>query len=187
MYGEGAKSPAAHPTGQHGNDNRRSGADGLSDRLFIVAVAIKGLDGLFEIVGAFILSLVRQSMLNTAVAVLTEHELAGSRGDILFHVLRIWFADLTPGKLRFAAAYLFIHGSIKAFLAISLLARRPWSYPLGSAFLAIFIAYTLYRMSLAWSWVLFGFVVLDAVTLVLVLREWAMVRRNRKAPRLADA
>ena len=32
--------------------------------------------------------------------------------------------------------------------------------------------YTGYRLSLAWSWVLFAFLIFDLITLVLVLREW---------------
>lgn len=160
---------------------RRWSAGSLTDRLFMLAVVIKGVDGLFEMVGAFLLSVVRPSTLNAVVAVMTEHELFGTRGDILFRALRVWFAGLTPDTLRFAAAYLFVHGAMKALLAVGLLAGRPWAYPVGSAFLAIFLAYTLYRMSLGWSWVLFGFAMIDAVTLLLVLREWTAERSGAHA------
>lgn len=172
----------AHPASDGYHARWQGGSP--SDRLFIFAVALKGLDGVLEIVGALLLLAVRPSMLNAIVVLMTEHELAGVRGDFLFHELRVWFEDLTPGSLRFAVAYLLIHGAIKLLLAVSLLGGRRWAYPVGSMFLAIFIAYTLYRMSLSWSWVLFAFAVFDAITLVLVLREWAIARRREAAGRM---
>jgi uncharacterized membrane protein len=147
-----------------------------TDRLFVLAMIFKGLDGLFGIVGALLLSLTRSSMLNGIVAFLTVHELDGARTDIIFHSLRVWFGGLTPGKLHFAAAYLLAHGIIKLVLAGGLLSGRRWAFPVGSVLLGVFIAYTCYRLTLDWSWVLCGFATLDGITLVLVLREWMMSR-----------
>src|SRR5438034_1208127 len=99
------------------------GAD-AAERAFIIAVLIKGIDGVLEVIGAFLLALVRPSTVNAIIALLTEHELTGARSDVVFLALRQWFLDLNPGKLRFAATYLFVHGAIKAFLAVTLLSGK---------------------------------------------------------------
>ena len=153
------------------------GAD-AAERMFIIAVAIKGVDGILEVVGAFLLSLVRPSALNSFVAVLTEHELKGAKSDAIFLALRQMFVDVNPSKLHFAAAFLFIHGAIKAFMAVTLLSGKPWSFQVGTGLLALFMIYTGHRLSIGWSWLLFAFLVFDLITLVLVLREWQTHSRN---------
>ena len=71
---------------------------------------------------------------------------------------------------------------MKSFLAITLLLGRPWSYPVGSAFLGLFMAYTAYRLTLHWSWPLLAFLCFDLFTLVMVLREWQSQRRHGYLP-----
>ena len=48
---------------------------------------------------------------------------------------------------------------------------------LNEVFLAVFVAYTGYRLTLHWSWFLFGFMLFDMVTILLVAREWRARRR----------
>jgi uncharacterized membrane protein len=90
---------------------------------------------------------------------------------------------LDVSKLAFAAAYLFVHGALKTFLFIMLLIGRHWSYPAGIAFLAVFVAYTGYRLTVHWSWFLLGFMLFDMLTIWVVAREWRTQRQTwrRKA------
>jgi uncharacterized membrane protein len=84
---------------------------------------------------------------------------------------------LDVSKLAFASGYLFVHGALKTFLFIMLLIGRHWSYPAGIAFLAVFVAYTGYRLTVHWSWFLLGFMLFDMLTIWLVAREWRAQRQ----------
>ncbi len=145
-----------------------------TDRLFIVTVAIKGLDGALGVIGGALLLFVKPQTLHEVVAWLTTHELPLSHHprDVIFNLLVDWFSHLDVSQLAFASGYLMAHGAMKSFLAITLLLGRPWSYPVGSAFLALFIAYTAYRLHLHWTWPLFAFLLFDLFTLAMVVREW---------------
>ncbi len=147
-----------------------------TDRLFIIAVVVKGLDGLLGIVGGAILAFIKPSTLNWLAAVLTTHELSRNPHNLIATMVVHSVAALDVGKLAFAAAYLCIHGALKVFLVAMLLIGRPWSYPAGIAFLGVFVAYTVYRLNLHWSWILFSFMAFDLFTIFLVFREWRIQR-----------
>lgn len=147
-----------------------------TDRLFIVAVIAKGLDGLLGIIGGAILAFVKPSTLTWLAGVLTTHELSRDPHNFIATSLVHAVAQLDVSKLAFAAAYLFIHGSLKVFLVAMLLIGRPWSYPAGIAFLGVFVAYTAYRLNVHWSLILLGFMAFDLFTIFLVFREWRIQR-----------
>jgi uncharacterized membrane protein len=145
-----------------------------TDRLFILTVAIKGLDGALGVIGGALLLFVKPHTLDEIIAWLTTHELPllHNRNDFFFNLLIHWLSHLDVSQLAFASGYLMAHGAMKSFLSITLLLGRPWSYPVGSAFLALFIAYTGYRLHLHWTWPLFAFLLFDLFTLAMVAREW---------------
>ena len=152
------------------------------DRLFIITVLIKGIDGGLGIIGGGLLLFVKPHTLDVIIAWLTTHELSRHPDDYVFGLLVEWLSHLDVSKLAFASGYLIAHGAMKSFLAITLLLGRPWSYPVGSAFLGLFMAYTAYRLMLHWSWPLLAFLCFDLFTLVMVLREWQSQRRHGYLP-----
>jgi len=143
-----------------------------TDRLFILTVAIKGIDGALGVIGGALLLFVKPHTLDEIVAWLTTHELSRNPHDFISGLLVNWFSHLDVSQLAFASGYLMAHGAMKSFLSITLLLGRPWSYPVGSIFLGLFIAYTGYRLHLHWTWPLFAFLLFDLFTLVRVVREW---------------
>jgi uncharacterized membrane protein len=144
----------------------------LYHRLFVVAVVLKGLNGLLELVAGASVLAIGHIGLNGIVTLLTARELSEDPNDLFANLLRRWFAHMSPGAERFAAIYLLTHGVAKIVLAIGLLRERSWAFPVATAFFTIFIAYMSYRMALAWSWSIATFCLIDLVTLCLVLREW---------------
>lgn len=140
-------------------------------RLFAIAVAAKGLDGIIELVAGAALLFLPDAIAAWADAV-TQHELSEHPGDLLALRLRQWGADFGHGPHLFIAAYLLLHGAIKLLLAASLLLGKGWAYPVAIVFLGAFVTYAAFRLSLAWSWVLAGVIVMDLVTIWLVAREW---------------
>ena len=110
-------------------------------------VLVKGVDGAFGVIGGAILAFIKPSTIDHIVVVLTTHELSRNPNDFFSTRLVEWSSHLDVSKLAFAAGYLIAHGALKSFLAVTLLIGRPWSYPVGSAFLALFMAYRLIKRS----------------------------------------
>lgn len=153
-----------------------------TDRLFIITVAIKGIDGALGVIGGILLFFVKPHTLDVIVAWLTTHEFSRHPGDYVVNFLINLFSHLDVSRFAFAAGFLIAHGVMKSILAVTLLLGRPWSYPVGSAFLALFMGYTGYRLALHWSWPLAAFFCFDLLTLVIVVREWRSQRRHGYAP-----
>jgi uncharacterized membrane protein len=144
----------------------------LYHRLFVLAVILKGLDGLLELAAGASLLIVGPTGLHAIVTWLTERELSEDPGDVVANLIRTGAAHLTSDTALVAALYLLAHGVIKVLLAIGLLREKAWVFPIAAAFFAIVIGYMGYRLYLAWSWTLLILAALDAVTLVLLLGEW---------------
>ena len=144
----------------------------LYHRLFVVAVVLKGLNGLAELVAGASILAIGHAGLNGIVMLLTARELSEDPTDLVANLLRRWFAQLSADAELFAAVYLLTHGVVKIVLATCLLREKSWAFPAAAAFFALFIAYMSYRLALGWSWSIAAFCLFDLVTLFLVLHEW---------------
>ncbi len=145
---------------------------GWRHRLFRWAVTLKGIDGMLEFVGGASLLLFGRQGVRGAVAFLTQHELAEDPHDLVAGFLVHHTRHLGIATVHFAAAYLFVHGIVKVGLAVALLRERRGVFPAAMAFLGVFLAYQIYRIAVEPSAALAGLMVVDAVILVLVWREY---------------
>ena len=88
----------------------------LLDRAFVVGIVLKGLDGVLEVVGGLLLLAVSPATIDQLARALTQHELSEDPHDFLAtHVLH-YTGALTVSSVRFAAAYLLLHGVVKIVL-----------------------------------------------------------------------
>jgi uncharacterized membrane protein len=158
-------------------------ADGPFHGLFEIAIWLKGLNGLAELVAGIVLVVLGPRTLEQFVLAVSSRELSEDPNDLFANLARRIVAGLGHDGEAFAAIYLLLHGVIKLVLAVCLLRGKTSAFPVASAFFAIFIAYMGYRLALHWSWVLLALVAIDLATLALVLREWhsATTRAERRA------
>ncbi len=99
------------------------------DRAFAVAIILKGLDGILEVVGGVLLLVVSPTTIDQVSRALTQHELSEDPHDFLAtHVLHA-AGSLTGSSLQFGAAYLLLHGVVKIVLVAALLRDKIWAYP----------------------------------------------------------
>jgi len=145
---------------------------GSLHRLFQVAVVVKGIDGVLEFIGGVLLLFVSPTALHHLVVVLTQHELAEEPDDWLVMMLRHMAETLSVETKHFASGYLIGHGTLKIFLAASLLRERLWAFPLALSVLTIFVAYQLHRFGRTHSAVLLALTVFDVVVMALIWREY---------------
>ncbi len=150
-------------------------------RWFLLAVALKGLDGLLEMAGAVLLLATRPGATSRLLRLLTKHELSEDPHDwVATHLLH---AGHQLGQHRtFAAAYLLGHGALKLFLVGGMLRRQAWTYPTAMIVLALFILYQGYRFALRPSLALAALSVIDAGIVVLIGLELRNQRRTGRGP-----
>lgn len=144
----------------------------LLDRTFAAGVLAKGLNGVLELAGGILLLLVTPTTINQVVAAATQGELSEDPRDLIdTHLLRAAHG-LTGSTVLFGATYLLAHGLVKIVLVVALLQNRRWAYPWMIAFLALFIAYQLYRIALTPTPGLIALTLLDLTIAWLTYREY---------------
>jgi uncharacterized membrane protein len=154
------------------------------DRTFKISVALKGLDGVLEIVGGVVLLFVAPATVQAWAQSLTAHELAQDPHDFIARHLLHSASQLSRGTTLFAAVYLLSHGIVKVVLVVAVLRRQLWAYPWMIALLGVFIVYQLYRLSRRFTLGLTLLTLFDAFVMVLTILEY---RRRRSATQPAEA
>jgi uncharacterized membrane protein len=148
------------------------------DTTFDIAIIIKGLDGVLELVGGLLLLLVPPATINSVAHRLTQHELSQDPHDFFAHHLLGFTTNLHKTQL-FGSLYLLTHGVAKIVIVGGLLKRRPWAYPFAFIFLGGFVVYQIYRMTFAPS---IGLALLTVFDLFIIWLTWREYRRDGARP-----
>lgn len=148
-------------------------------RLFGLGVALKGLDGVLELLGGLTFLVVDPRTLSALVRFLTAHELSEDPSDLVANALRHAVGHLSADTSLFAGAYLAGHGLVKVLLVAGLLRGRLWAYPTALWFMAAFVAYQGYRFTLGHSLALLALTLVDAVVMWLIWREYRYLKTAR--------
>ncbi len=145
---------------------------------FEIGLIIKGIDGLLEIIGGFLLLFLNPERLSKVLLILTQHELSEDPKDIFFNSLIKLSQGFSVQTQYFGVFYLLSHGVIKAFLIFLLWRRKLWAYPVSIAFLIIFVAYQTYRFSMSFSMTMVILTVFDLIMIILTIFEYKRIKLN---------
>lgn len=152
------------------NANARNGIR----QIFMVGIAIKGIDGLLETVGGFLFYLISPGTLSRIVVTLTAHELSADPQDrVALFCVRATHALSSSTKL-FGSIYLVGHGLLKVLLAFALVRQKLWAYPAALLFLGAFVGYQLSRVSRTHSVGLLALTLFDSILMALIWREYRL-------------
>lgn len=155
-----------------------------TERLFRIAIALKGLDGAVQLIGALILAFIPSTVVTGFThAVITRDLLGDPSGTLARHLQLASEHFVDGGTKTFAVAYLLAHGVIKLALVFALSRKWVRAYPVAMVVLAAFVVYEVYRAIDTHSIALPFFAALDAVIIVLVYREYRQLRRERAVQR----
>jgi uncharacterized membrane protein len=146
------------------------------DLAFRVSVALKGLDGLLEIVGGLVLLFVSPHSINQLLRWATAHELAQDPHDLVARHLLHSASQLSHSTTLYGAVYLLAHGIAKVILVVLVLRNKLWAYPWMIGLLMVFIAYQLYRITYRPSVALVALTLFDAFVAWLTWREYRAKR-----------
>jgi len=147
--------------------------------LFQLAMVLKAVDGVLEILGGVLLLAFGPAGVSGAVRFLTQHELDEDPGDLLSGLLVRHTQNIGVATVHFAAAYLFFHGLVKIWLASTLIRDRRWVFPVALVLLGLFVSYQLVRLHYHPSG---GLAVLTAVDLAIIVLVWFEYRALDAAP-----
>ena len=153
------------------------------DRTFRITVALKGLDGLLEVLVGAALLFVSPGSINRIVRSLTTHELAQDPSDFFARHLLNSASHLSAGSTIYGAIYLLSHGVAKVVLVVLVLRNKLWAYPWMIALLLAFIAYQLYQLTTKLSIPIILLTLFDAFVVWLTWREY----RSKRAAALEGA
>jgi uncharacterized membrane protein len=149
-----------------------------TERLFKLALVIKGIDGAAELIGALLLALVSGDFVQRVISGIVTHDLLGPPdGRLTEHFLR-GTHEFASGHRVFAISYLALHGVLKLALVIALLRKWLPAYPAAVAVLGLFVVYEIYRAWHTHSVVLPFLAALDLAIIVLVIREYRLLRAS---------
>lgn len=145
-----------------------------------VGIALKGFDGLVELVAGLILWLAPA----IPAALLEPLELTDAGDGTVRVQIAEWVgrfdAGLAGGPAPLVVFFLLSHGLVKIVLVYCLLKEYHWVYPYALAALGAFAAYQAYALARAPGFGLAVLLLLDLVIIWLVWREWRMLRQRKR-------
>ncbi len=156
-------------------ENKGSDND-LIHKSFEVAILLKGLDGILEMIGALLILFLSPVRLNGLIILLTQHELSVDPKDLIANYLVHFASSFTANTQYFAVYYLALHGIVKIALVIVLWKRKIWAYPVTIGTLIIFILYQVYRYTIYHSMWLILLTIFDCIVIWLTYIEYKRIK-----------
>lgn len=149
------------------------------ETLFRVALALKGIDGAIELVGAIVLLVIPTGSVQTLINDVLAHDLLGPPDGSLAKHFVSGTAEFASGNRTFAVVYLGLHGVVKLALVAAMLRRIRPAYPVAAVVLGLFVVYEIYRATQTGSILLPFLAALDVAIIVLIIREYRTLRTTQ--------
>ncbi len=143
------------------------------ERAYFIGVAIKGFDGLVELVVGLAL-LISPSLVHSVLSAVAGE--AGEHHAHMFRFIAEYVArldnELAHSGLTFLIIFLIGHGVVKLVLVYCLLKEIVRAYPYALFILVLFLIYQVYVLFGDHSIGMWLFTILDIVIIYLVWGEW---------------
>lgn len=153
----------------------------LFDKTYEIGIAIKGIDGILELIGGILVLALSPHAITGITKYLTEDALAENPHNFIApHILHAG-EKLASGHNLFAAAFLLTHGLVKVVLVTCLLLNKLWAYPWAIGVLIVFLIVQVYQLVVGPTLGMAFLTVLDIIIIGLIYREWGIVRGQTKA------
>ncbi|MBT2504090.1 DUF2127 domain-containing protein [Curtobacterium sp. ISL-83] len=146
------------------------------DLVFLVGIALKGLDGVGELLLGLPMLFLRPAQITSLAHLATARELNEDPHDLIAHLLLHGASALSADAALIAAVYLIIHGLVKVAIVIAMLRGSSRVYPWAIAALGAFLVWQCAEMILHPSAGVAALSIFDAIIIVLTWREWRQHR-----------
>jgi len=145
--------------------------------IFFAGVAIKGIDGILELIAGIFLFFSQSNIISNVVQKIFQKEILEDPSDLLANYFIHAANNITIGTFSFIVLYLIAHGLIKIGLFSALLSKKTWAHIIAGIVLFLFIIYQLARFSITHSIILLFFTLIDMIILVLLQFEYKRVKK----------
>ena len=149
---------------------------------FRTGIAMKGFDGVLEMIGGVLLWFISPSTMSATLRMLCQHELSRDPHDFVAVHLLHTSEKLAHSDPLFASIFLLSHGGVKAVLSVFLWFGELWTYPLAIFVFGAFSVYQAYRFTHTHA---ISLLVITVFDLAIVWLTWGEYRVQKKARRAA--
>jgi len=139
---------------------------------YMVAVAIKGIDGAIETFLGLLIAAAGTQRLAELILSFIVPELEQHPESRMLRAAHHGATDLFHATGHFAVAYLLIHGLLKVGIAYNLLLEKRWIFIPAFVVLTGFVLFMGMRLFEHWSAWLLALALFDMITLALVIIEY---------------
>ena len=148
-----------------------------NEKLFEVAIFLKGIYSFFEFFAGIILLSISSSQIYNLIHDLFKHELLEDPNDLIANFILNLAGNMSSSLKLFLALYLSIMGIIKTGLVIALWKKKIIFYPIAIIFFSLFVIYQIYRYFLEPSFILIFLTILDLVIISLSYKEYKILKK----------
>ncbi len=146
---------------------------------FEIGVVVKGIDGIAELVGGFLLLFVSPGTIQNIFLFFARREFAEDSKDLVANYLLYFLQGLSTRTIFYGWLFI-VHGAVKVFLVAGLLKHKLWAYPSAIAAFSLFVLYQIYQMTFDYSPLLLLITVVDIIVVGLTIHEYKEVMRTRR-------
>lgn len=132
--------------------------------------------GFFRILFGLALLKVVGTPLIEVVSTLMKHELVEDPSDILYSFITNVLTTHPLYITYFLALYFIFWGVLDVVLSYNLIKHRLWAFPASFVLISLFLMYEAIRFSYTHSFILLGVILLDAIILWLIWREYKKLK-----------
>lgn len=148
----------------------------LEERLFNIGMKWRIGYGFFRILLGLALLKVVGTPLIEVVSTLMKHELVEDPSDILYSFITNVLTNHPLYVTYFLALYFIFWGVLDVVLSYNLIKHRLWAFPASFVLVSLFVMYEAIRFSYTYSFILLGVILLDAIILWLIWREYKKLK-----------
>lgn len=152
----------------------------LIHKSYLVALFIKGIDSILEIIGGILFFFANPLLLNDILKTIFQHELLEDPHDLIANLLIKLSSNISEQTKLFGSIYLLSHGIIKMILVIALLKKKLWAYPLAEVVFTFFVIYQIYRFYYTHSIFLIFLTIIDIAIIILTWIEYKKINFHKK-------
>lgn len=154
--------------------------------IFNIAILLKGVHAVLEISGSIAIFFISRDFVLRGISVIMQGEISEDSRDFFAQYMIQIGSHFTASSQHFVALYLLSHGLVNGFLAINLLKEKPWIFPVSFLVYGFLIAYQIFRLSIAYSPILFLFTIFDIFVVWFVWLEYRANKHEIKEEKRLD-
>ncbi len=153
------------------------------DKIFEVGLLLKGIDGLLELLGGFLLLFLTPARLQHYLHLITQETVSGEKPSKILGLLFHSIDSLSTGSRVFLIAYLWVHAAIKLVAVIGILKNLLWAYPFSLITLGLLTLFQVISIIHKASIGMIALTLFDIFILWLIWREYQKVK-SKLSPKI---